>query len=85
MRNLAVKENLESQELIGLGISELNNMNCDTVQLQDCIEAMSLMRPSSVDIIIADPPYNLSKGGKWSWDNTANLPGFGGKWKVGYD
>ena len=53
----------------------------NTIQLQDCIEGMSFLRPQSVDLIIADPPYNLSKGGNWSWDSIANLPGFGGKWK----
>jgi len=53
----------------------------NTIQLRDCIEAMSLLGPRSVDLIIADPPYNLSKGGHWSWDNTIDLPGFGGKWK----
>ncbi|MDA7982835.1 MAG: site-specific DNA-methyltransferase [Alphaproteobacteria bacterium] len=34
----------------------------------------------SVDIIIADPPYNASKGGAWSVESGA-LPGIGGRWK----
>ena len=33
-----------------------------------------------MDLAIADPPYNLSKGGRWRWDNSAPLPGFGGAW-----
>lgn len=46
----------------------------------DCIEGMSQMPEDSVDLIIADPPYNLSKGGQWSWDNSIDLKGMGGKW-----
>jgi DNA modification methylase len=33
----------------------------------------------SVDVIIADPPYNASKGGIWSMVY-GTLPGFGGDW-----
>ena len=33
-----------------------------------------------IDLIIADPPYNASKGGVWSM-NYGTLPGFGGDWK----
>lgn len=46
----------------------------------DCIEAMKQLPSGSVDVAIADPPYNLSKGGDWSWDQSVSLPGFGGKW-----
>jgi len=47
----------------------------------DCIEIMGSFPEDSVDIIIADPPYNLSKGGNWSI-NQANKPaGFGGNWQ----
>jgi site-specific DNA-methyltransferase (adenine-specific) len=46
----------------------------------DCIEAMKQMPDASVDIAIADPPYNASKGNNWKWDNSVNLPGFGGNW-----
>jgi site-specific DNA-methyltransferase (adenine-specific) len=35
---------------------------------------------ASFDLAIADPPYNLSKGGNWKWDNSVDLPGFGGNW-----
>jgi DNA modification methylase len=34
----------------------------------------------SVDLAIADPPYNASLGGRWSWDGAVDLPGFGGDW-----
>ena len=41
---------------------------------------MHLLPDQCVDVAIADPPYNLSKGGKWKWDNSIRLPGFGGNW-----
>jgi site-specific DNA-methyltransferase (adenine-specific) len=53
----------------------------NTIQNQDCIEGMEALPPRSVDLVIADPPYNLSKGGDWSWDNTVKLQGFGGAWR----
>lgn len=35
---------------------------------------------NSVDVVIADPPYNASKGGNWKWDNSVNFPKMGGDW-----
>ena len=52
--------------------NSINNMNC--------IEGMCSMPDNSVDLIIADPPYNLSKGGSWKWDNSVKLTGMGGNW-----
>ena len=46
----------------------------------DCIEGLQQLPDNSFDLAIADPPYNASKGGNWSWDNSVPLPGFGGKW-----
>lgn len=46
----------------------------------DCIEGMQKLPDNSVDLIIADPPYNLSKGGDWKWDNSVKLEGMGGNW-----
>lgn len=52
----------------------------DTVQSMDCIEGMRAIPDNSVDLVIADPPYNASKGNIWKWDNSVKLPGFGGDW-----
>lgn len=52
----------------------------DTIQPIDCIEAMRRLPERSVDLVVADPPYNLSKGNKWGWDRSVKLPGFGGTW-----
>lgn len=52
----------------------------DRIYRQDCIAAMNEIPTNSIDIAIADPPYNASKGGNWQWDNSVKLPGFGGEW-----
>ena len=52
----------------------------NTVIQKDCIDGMRQLPDNSFDIAIADPPYNVSKGGNWSWDSSASLPGFGGNW-----
>jgi site-specific DNA-methyltransferase (adenine-specific) len=41
---------------------------------------MQTLPDASVDVAIADPPYNASKGNNWKWDNSVELPGFGGNW-----
>jgi site-specific DNA-methyltransferase (adenine-specific) len=52
----------------------------DRVYIADCVAAMKQLPYDCVDVAIADPPYNLSKGGRWKWDNSVRLPGFGGDW-----
>ncbi|WP_317944759.1 DNA-methyltransferase [Carnobacterium maltaromaticum] len=46
----------------------------------DSIEYMKSMSDDSVDIIIADPPYNLSKGGNYKISQGNKPKGFGGDW-----
>ena len=53
----------------------------DDIHQEDCIAGMQQLPSNCVDVAIADPPYNLSKGGNWSWNGTTSLPGFGGQWK----
>lgn len=64
-----------------------NGTNKKTIELPidsiingDCIEKMRMFPDSCIDLIIADPPYNLSKGGEWKWDNSVALAGMGGNW-----
>lgn len=52
----------------------------NTVQNRSCIDGMAEFPSDTVDLIIADPPYNLSKGADWSWENEVDLQGFGGEW-----
>src|SRR5688572_26499779 len=35
----------------------------DTILMRDCIEAMRSLPAKSIDMIFADPPYNLQLGG----------------------
>lgn len=55
-------------------------MELNIIINQDCVEGMNSFEDNTVDLIIADPPYNLSKGGEWKWDNSIKLAGMGGNW-----
>lgn len=66
--------------LYELDLRAIGPFPIDTVQLTDCIVAMHQIPDQSVDLVIADPPYNASKGNVWKWDNSIKLPGFGGDW-----
>lgn len=61
-------------------LAKIGDFEVDHIYHMDCLEGMRSLPAHSVDVAIADPPYNLSKGGNWSWDNSVRLPGFGGKW-----
>lgn len=52
----------------------------NTIINSECVAEMKKMPDSCIDLIIADPPYNLSKGGAWKWDNSVELKGMGGNW-----
>ena len=54
----------------------------DYIANSDCIEGMKAFPDNCVDLIIADPPYNLSKSGDWKWDNSVSLAGMGGNWNI---
>ncbi|OJI07168.1 MAG: site-specific DNA-methyltransferase [Candidatus Micrarchaeum sp. ARMAN-1] len=50
------------------------------VVLGNCIEGLQKLPAHSVDLIIADPPYNLSKGSNLHFERSAKLNGMGGIW-----
>lgn len=52
----------------------------NSIQGMDCLDGMKALPAHSIDVAIADPPYNASKGNIWKWDNSVRLPGFGGNW-----
>ena len=54
----------------------------DYISNSDCIEGMKTLPNDCVDLIIADPPYNLSKSSDWKWDNSVRLMGMGGNWNI---
>lgn len=63
-------------------LTEKSNIQYDYIENSDCIDGMRLLPENSVDIIIADPPYNLSKSGNWKWDNSTKLINMGGNWNI---
>jgi len=67
-------------------LSATTGTNCigpfeiDKVHQFDCIEAIRQLPDASIDVAIADPPYNASKGNALKWDNSVKLKGLGGNW-----
>lgn len=81
MRKILLDMSSQGERLeIPDGTRQIGAFAPDDIYTRDCIEAMRQLPCQSVDIAIADPPYNLSKGGKWKWDSSVRLPGFGGDW-----
>ena len=58
----------------------MNTLPINTIINGECTAEMQKLPDSCIDLIIADPPYNLSKGGEWKWDNSVELKGMGGDW-----
>jgi len=52
----------------------------DTVIVGDCIAAMNALPEKSVDLIFADPPYNLQLGGELRRPNESVVEGVTEKW-----
>lgn len=57
-------------------------VSSDYISNSDCIQGMKSLPEKCVDIIISDPPYNLSKSSDWKWDNSIRLSGMGGDWNI---
>ena len=55
-------------------------LELNKIHEMDCIEGMKKLEDNSVDFVIADPPYNLSKGTDINWSGDVKNLGFGGKW-----
>ena len=60
---------------------KIGTFSLNTIVCVDVIEALPQLPDNSFDIAIVDPPYNLSKGNQWSWDNSIKNIGFGGTWE----
>ena len=59
---------------IKIGGFELNRVVCG-----DVLEHLKTLPDQSVDLVVADPPYNLSQGNKINFNNQG-VKGFGGEW-----
>ena len=51
----------------------------------DCVLGMKRLPENCVDLIIADPPYNLSDSGNWVWNGSLKSMGMGGNWKITHE
>jgi modification methylase len=71
------------------GLAALDELPLDRILMGDCIEMMSLLPDASVDMVFADPPYNLQLGGDLfrpeggrvdavdnDWDKFESLPAY---------
>jgi site-specific DNA-methyltransferase (adenine-specific) len=59
----------------------LGGIELNRIYLGSFVDIIRPLPDKCVDLIVADPPYNASKGGAWSWDRNSGLPSFGGNWK----
>ena len=50
------------------------------VVVGDCIEKMNKLPPESVDLIFADPPYNLQLNGELERPNQTKVEGVKESW-----
>ncbi len=55
-------------------------MEFNKIYAEDCLSGMKKLEDNSIDFVIADPPYNLSKGANLNWSGDIKNLGFGGKW-----
>lgn len=55
-------------------------MEINKIYQMDCIIGMKEMEDSSVDLIVADPPYNLSSGNSIHCGGNSVIEGMGGEW-----
>ncbi|STO12749.1 Modification methylase DpnIIB [[Flavobacterium] thermophilum] len=71
----------------------LGSLELNRIYQMDCLEGMKLIPDNSVDLIIADPPYNIGKKGKYiqseekrfyaikeEWDTLDNFEEFNWLW-----
>ncbi len=63
-----------------LGSVSIGKLETQRVYHGNFLELVAQIPDQSIDLIIADPPYNASKGKIWSMDY-GTLPGFGGNWR----
>ncbi len=85
------RTNIESQEKTALkhkktnGIFLENGFTLDKIYNMDCLDLMKKIKDNSIDLIFADPPYNLSKSNfkiKFVKSGGADLSTNKGKWDI---
>jgi modification methylase len=66
---------------------ETARLPCDQVIIGDCLEAMARLPAASVDLVFADPPYNLQLSGDLHRPNNSPVDGVDDDWDkfAGFD
>jgi modification methylase len=66
---------------------ETARLPCDEVIIGDCLEAMASLPAASVDLVFADPPYNLQLSGELHRPNNSRVDGVEEDWDkfAGFD
>ena len=54
-------------------------MKTNTIYNEDCIEGMKRLPDRSINLIIADPPYNIKKA---EWDKIPDYINWTGRWML---
>jgi site-specific DNA-methyltransferase (adenine-specific) len=54
----------------------------NSVNTSDCFKFINKLPDESIDLIITDPPYGISKGNQLAMSNVKKLEGFGGDWSI---
>ncbi len=70
----------ESPKLFEAEIKRKKTLPVNEIICGDAISYLQKSPDESIDLIIADPPYNLSKGNSIHFNNGVGLKGFGGEW-----
>lgn len=60
-------------------------VDVNRIRVGDCVELMKSMEPESVDMIFADPPYNLQLGGELLRPNHTRVDGVDDDWDKFHD
>ena len=55
-------------------------LRTDCVHVGDCVQVMSQMPEKSVDLVFADPPYNLQLGGELMRPDNSRVDGVDDGW-----
>ncbi|MSO70908.1 MAG: site-specific DNA-methyltransferase [Alphaproteobacteria bacterium] len=55
-------------------------VQADRIIAGECVAAMNALPPGSVDMVFADPPYNLQLGGELTRPNNSRVDGLDDEW-----
>jgi modification methylase len=80
--DLQVQKNAKSKAASALAAKILTppKLPLDQIVVGDCIDSMNALPPNSVDLIFADPPYNLQLGGDLTRPDNSHVDAVNNDW-----